>query len=95
MISEFEDVPLKSLEIEKNKRVEASCQQCYIALKEIIYTDLINANRKLLKRQWSFRETGLSCTSTVLQFFDEKSDFVQKILELDKILNKKQKKNSQ
>ncbi len=92
MISEFEDPSLKSLEIEKNKHIKASCQQCYIVLKEIIYADLINAHQKLLKKQWTFRGTGLSCTPTALTVFDEQSDFVRKILELDKILNPKPKK---
>ena len=40
----------------------------------------------------SIRGIGLSCTSTVLELFDEQSDFAQMVLELDKALNPKRKK---
>ena len=95
MMNEFESAPLQCPEIEKRKRPDVDRRQCYVALKQVIYNDLTLARQKLLRGQHPFRWIGISSAATALEFFNEQSDFVQKILELDKILNKKQKKNSQ
>ena len=92
MMSEFEVSLHQCPEIEKHKQPESDKRECYVVLKEIIYKDLLAAYQKLLRGKHPFRWIGISSTSTALEFFDEQSDFVQKILALDKALNPKPKK---
>lgn len=92
MINQFEADPLFCPDMQEARRSKISNRDCYIALKEVIYPSIRNAYEKFFSGRYVTRCIGLSCTSTVMEIFDEQSDFVQKILELDKILNSKKGK---
>lgn len=93
MIADTNMIPLSQGVTGKTEQ-EQKNSACSI-LKKSVIPELKRTLRKVSSQKTPLEEIGLQCDLFLLDVFDEQSDFVQKILELDKILNKKQKKNSQ
>ena len=87
MIADKNMIPLSQSVTSKNVQEQKNAA-CSI-LKKSVIPELKRTLKKASSQKMPLEEIGLLCTPLVLDFFDEQSDFVQKILELDKILNKK------